>query len=559
METDLPAGPPAPSRENRQDQFEQSLLRAIHKESPDGILVVDKRDIVVSHNQRLLDIWHIDLASIGTKDSTAVGRPDVALLCEVVERTKDPESFLKRVKELYRDPNATDHCEIELRDGRTLERHSTALRSEAGGYLGRVWFFRDITERKRYEEKLRQLSLAVEQSPVSVVITDPLGKITYVNQKFCQCTGYSSQEVLGKNPRILKSGYSTPEMYENLWQTITSGRVWHGEFRNKKKSGEVYWESATITPITDSQGMISHFLAIKEDITERKAIESELRQAQKLEGIGQLAAGIAHEINTPTQFVIDNLTFLADSWKPVHELVKRYSSAIRQAPEGIWAPQVRAEIEQAENDADLDFLAAEIPRAVEQSLDGARRIAGIVRAMKEFSHPDSAAKVPADINKAIETTITVARNEWKYVADVETRFGDLPLVTCHPGDINQVILNLVVNAAHAIKDKIQQGQKGRIEVSTKADSNFAEIAIADSGMGIPENIRARVFDPFFTTKEVGKGTGQGLALAHNVVVKKHGGKIWFETETGRGTTFYIQLPIGSAPSSAQAVVAAEET
>jgi signal transduction histidine kinase len=292
--------------------------------------------------------------------------------------------------------------------------------------------------------------------------------------------------------------------------------------------------------------VISHFLAIKEDITERRLIEAELRQAQKLEAIGHLAAGIAHEINTPTQFVSDNLTFLAESWKPVDQLLKLYQRIIHETARAGLGPGVGAEIEQAEQNADLEFLLTEIPRAIEQSIDGSRRVAKIVRAMKEFSHPDSATKTPADINKAIETTITVARNEWKYVADIETGFDrSLPLVLCYPGDINQVILNLIVNAAHAIKDKNQEGQKGRITVSTKATGDCVQIAIADSGTGIPETIRSRVFDPFFTTKEVGKGTGQGLALAHNVIVRKHGGKIWFETEADRGTTFFIQLPISS--------------
>jgi PAS domain S-box-containing protein len=526
--------------------FEQSLLRAIHEESPDGILVVDKQGVVVSHNRRLLEVWRVDPAAIRATDTTMVGRSDRPLLAAVVEQTKNPESFLKRVKELYSDPNAVDHCEIELRDGRTLERHSTALWGGHREYLGRVWFFRDITERKRYEDKLRQLSLAVEQSPVSVVITDLAGNITYVNPTFTRCTGYSFQEALGQNPRILKSGYSSADVYERLWRTITGGEVWHGEFHNKKKSGELYWEAATITPIVDDKGVISHFLAIKEDVTEHRLIEAELRQAQKLEAIGHLAAGIAHEINTPTQFVSDNLTFLAESWKPVDQLLKLYQRIIHETARAGLGPGVGAEIELAEQNADLDFLLTEIPRAIEQSIDGSRRVAKIVRAMKEFSHPDSATKTPADINKAIETTITVARNEWKYVADIETGFDrSLPLVLCYPGDINQVILNLIVNAAHAIKDKNQEGQKGRITVSTKATGDCVQIAIADSGTGIPETIRSRVFDPFFTTKEVGKGTGQGLALAHNVIVRKHGGKIWFETEADRGTTFFIQLPISS--------------
>lgn len=202
------------------------------------------------------------------------------------------------------------------------------------------------------------------------------------------------------------------------------------------------------------------------------------------------------------------------------------------------------EIEEAERKLDLEFIVAEVPHAIDQSLDGAQRVAKIVRAMKEFSHPDSAEKTETDLNRAIESTITVARNEWKYVADVTTNLDvALPRVVCYPGDINQVILNLLVNAAHAIKDKAKEGEKGMITVSTATRGEFAEISVSDTGTGIPEAIRTRIFDPFFTTKEVGKGTGQGLSLAHTLVVKKHSGKIWFETEMGRGTTFFIHLPV----------------
>ncbi len=198
-------------------------------------------------------------------------------------------------------------------------------------YYGRIWTFRDITERRRDEDVLRQLSLAVEQSPVSIMITDPKGRITYVNPRFSECTGYQPGEVIGRNPRILKSGHTSPDEYKKLWQTITGGGEWRGEFHNKKKNGELYWESVAITPIKDAKGAISHFLAIKEDITEHKAMESQLRQAQKLEAIGQLAAGIAHEINTPTQFASDNLTFLRDSWKSLSAVLEVYRSAIADA------------------------------------------------------------------------------------------------------------------------------------------------------------------------------------------------------------------------------------
>jgi signal transduction histidine kinase len=216
---------------------------------------------------------------------------------------------------------------------------------------------------------------------------------------------------------------------------------------------------------------------------------------------------------------------------------------VRDAAEQLPAG-VASGLQEAEQACDLEFIIEEVPRAIEQSLDGAQRVAKIVRAMKEFSHPDSAEKTATNLNKAIESTITVARNEWKYVSEVAKEFDEtLPTVVCYPGDINQVVLNLIVNAAHSIKEKVKDGEKGRITVRTRLRGESAKVSVADTGMGIPEGIRNRVFDPFFTTKDVGKGTGQGLALAYTVVVKKHGGKIWFETEAGKGTTFFFTLPI----------------
>jgi signal transduction histidine kinase len=328
-------------------------------------------------------------------------------------------------------------------------------------------------------------------------------------------------------------------MYTTLWETIREGREWRGEFRNRKKNGELYWEAAAISPITAPDGSISHFLAIKENITERLALAGELRQAQKLEVIGQMAAGIAHEINTPIQFVADNLTFLEDACSSIFGLLESCRPG-----EGKSLSEAEAARARAEADCDLEFLRAEVPQAIEQSLEGTRRVATIVRAMKEFSHPDVAEKTYCDLNQGIASTLTIARSEWKDVAEMASDFDEtLPPVLCHPGEINQVVLNLIVNAAHAIRERPEKAEKGQITVRTRRRGEFAEIAVSDTGHGIPADIQGRIFEPFFTTREVGSGTGQGLALAHSVVVRKHEGKIWFETEVGRGTTFFIHLPI----------------
>jgi signal transduction histidine kinase len=216
-------------------------------------------------------------------------------------------------------------------------------------------------------------------------------------------------------------------------------------------------------------------------------------------------------------------------------------------------------VEDAEKAADLAYLAEEIPKAITQSLEGVGRVSDIVRAMKDFSHPGASGKEAIDLSKAIESTVTVARNEWKYVADMVTDFDPaLPPVPCLVGEFNQVILNIVVNAAHAIADVIgdHTDKRGTIRITTRRDNKWAEIRISDTGTGIPEQHRSRVFDHFFTTKAVGKGTGQGLSIAHAVVTEKHGGSIALETEMGKGTTFIIRLPI--EPESARKIVRHEE-
>jgi two-component system NtrC family sensor kinase len=213
-----------------------------------------------------------------------------------------------------------------------------------------------------------------------------------------------------------------------------------------------------------------------------------------------------------------------------------------------------AELRAADAEVDLDYLAGEIPRAIEQTLDGVEHVASIVRAMKEFAHPDGSERVAVDLNRALTSTLTVARNELKYVADVETDFADLPLVACHPSAMNQVFLNLLVNAAHAISDR-QEADRGTVRVRTARDGDHVLVEIADTGCGIPADIKGKVFDQFFTTKEVGRGTGQGLALVRRIVVEQHGGSLTFESEVGRGTSFFIRLPLDvRSPARASGVL-----
>ena len=282
------------------------------------------------------------------------------------------------------------------------------------------------------------------------------------------------------------------------------------------------------------------------DITEVRRRGLEVAASQKLESVGRLAAGVAHEINTPVQFVTDNVQFVRTSMIDIAPVVLAYRAlqqAVQSQGDVLGAAQRAAE---AEITADLDYILENAPLAIESSIEGLGRIATIVRSMKEFAHPDQAVKQPADLNQAIRSTLVVAHNEYKYVAEIDAQLGDLPLVPCHLGEINQVILNLLVNASHAIADVVKDtGNLGRLTVRSGVDGEYVEISIGDTGMGIPEAVRAKIFDPFFTTKEVGKGTGQGLAIARSVIVNKHGGTLRFETECNKGTTFFIRLPIGA--------------
>jgi signal transduction histidine kinase len=269
---------------------------------------------------------------------------------------------------------------------------------------------------------------------------------------------------------------------------------------------------------------------LQEEMNQRKELETQLVHAQKMEAVGQLASGIAHEINSPSQFANDNILFLKDA-------VEGFIAKLRGEP---TAPDLK----------ELQFLAENAPEAVDQAKEGISRITTIVKSMKNFAYKDAeSAKKPSDLNQAIQSTIVVATNEWKYHAELQLELDEnLPFVPCNIGEINQVVLNLVVNGAHAIRDRFTDGQKGNLRVSTKhyPDAGCVVISINDNGGGIPPKVQSRIFEPFFTTKEVGVGTGQGLAIAHNVIVKSHAGQIWFDTKEGLGTTFFIKLPMEQA-------------
>jgi signal transduction histidine kinase len=274
----------------------------------------------------------------------------------------------------------------------------------------------------------------------------------------------------------------------------------------------------------------------------------ELRIAQKLESVGQLAAGIAHEINTPIQFVNDSVRFLDESFADVQVLIDAYRELCIEAAEGSLSPaDVVARMSAAEAEADLSYLRQRVPPAFERSLDGLARMSAIVAAMKDFSRPAQVEQAPTDLNESLRSTLLVTTNEYRFVADVETDFADLPPVVCNASEVNQVFLSLIVNAAQAIGDKLAagDGSRGTIRIVTSCDEGAVTIGITDTGVGISSEHRERIFDLFFTTKEVGRGTGQGLSIAHSIVAR-HGGTLDLASEPGKGSTFVVRLPIGGA-------------
>ena len=408
----------------------------------------------------------------------------------------------------------------------------------------------EITDRKRTENAFRLVQAALAQMEEGVVITEAEALLEnppeYVNPGFFGVLGFPREGGFELPLQTIFELHAIPPSLVQAFHDARNGQTRVSEILFSppgQRERVIEW---MVSPIRSENGDITHIIAIIRDLTEQRLAEAQRQQGMKLESIGQLAAGVAHEINTPIQFIGDNLKFLSDSFSDIGKAMSAYSVILEHGrTSGAIEPALLASTDEILRATDLTYIVDEIPKAIIQSQDGVVRVSDIVRAMKEFSHPDGGGRKAIDLNRSIVTTLTVARNEYKYVADLVTDLAeDLPPVPCFVGEFNQVVLNLVINAAHAIGDVVaQSGNKGIITVSSRLAGESVEIRISDTGTGIPEAARARIFDPFFTTKSVGKGTGQGLFIARTVIVKKHHGSLDFETEIGRGTTFIIRLPL----------------
>lgn len=435
-------------------------------------------------------------------------------------------------------------------------------------------------EHSENDELLRTLSRAMDQSTNSIVITAADGTIEYVNRKFCEVSGYGVEEVIGRN--LLKEPEAQlPDIFGDAWDKVSAGGEWRGDRQNRRKNGGPIWESVNISPVRNLDGEISHFLIVREDITERKKAEYELRknkaellvkheqmkgllammenakkerentllelekaygdlkstqakvvQQEKMASIGQLAAGVAHEINNPMGFISSNLGTLGKYIERMNEFIQATSEAV----ESIADREVATGLRDKRKTLKLDYIIEDGRDLIKESLDGAERVRTIVKNMKSFSRVDEAECKPADINECIVSTINIVWNELKYKASLIKELGDIPLTKCYPQQINQVVMNLLVNAAHAIE------KQGEIKVRTWHENGSIYASVSDTGCGMPPEVVNRIFEPFYTTKEVGKGTGLGLSITYDII-KAHNGEINVESEPGNGTTFTVTLPI----------------
>ncbi|MBL0220168.1 MAG: PAS domain-containing protein [Myxococcales bacterium] len=378
-----------------------------------------------------------------------------------------------------------------------------------------------------------------------ILVKGPKSKLLWANQAFLTAYGMSNADLQG----IIDAPFVEPDLSQQYakddQQVFSTGKtVDITEEPMMWADGKARLVHTVKSPLFGKDGTVEMAVAVLRDITDRKRLEVELRQAQKLESLGRLAAGMAHEINTPIQFVGDQRQFAQDAFDDVLGILAQYQDLARKVDAGTATATDTAAIREAERAIDLGYIQDGLAASFASMADGVKRVSQLVLALKEFGHPDSGTKQAGDINAAVRRTVIVATNEYRYVAEVELDLGPLPPVLCSIGELQQVILNLIVNAAHAIAD-LGSTERGTIRIGTRVEGEFVVISIADTGCGMSPDVQAKVFDPFFTTKAIGRGTGQGLSIAR-MIIEKHHGSLAFESHVGTGTTFFVRIPRAGA-------------
>ncbi len=422
----------------------------------------------------------------------------------------------------------------------------------------------DISEIKAAEVALQKslkevadIKFALDQAAI-VAITNNKGIIEYVNEKFCEISKYDRTEIIGKTHNLINSGYHPPTFFRNMWQTIATGKVWTGEVKNRAKDGTFYWVNTTIVPVLDIQGKPQQYIAIRSDITVRKAAEGDLKQAfkelqctqsqliqsEKMSSLGQLVAGVAHEINNPVNFIYGNLTHAQQYTEDLLNLINLYQT---------YYPEPAPEIQDKAEAIDIDFILEDLLKLHTSMKVGATRIREIVASLRTFSRLDEAEYKEAAIHEGIDSTLMILGYRLKAKPDrpeitIIKEYAEIPLVACYAGQLNQVFMNILANAIDALEESFVNSHfsfswQPTIRICTEISaSDQILIRITDNGIGMCESVLERLFDPFYTTKPVGKGTGMGLSISYQIVTERHGGLLECTSKPGEGSEFVITLP-----------------
>jgi PAS domain S-box-containing protein len=536
------------------------FLRAVIESVPLPLFTKNKQGRYQVCNQFFADFLGLPLEEIEQKTVFDISPPDLAEVYHAKDlELLDADHSIQQVYE----------CQVDAADKgrRDVVFHKACITNSENEITGLIGVISDVTDRKKAEKSLRELQqrfvLATSGTGMGIWDYFPEEDRLVWDEQMFKLFAVDPTEFEGKladwSNRLYPS--KRDETIQRFSEAIDICKTLQMDFPISLPEGGIRYLAAIASFTKNDEGKVIRITGMNYDVSdqyrtaeEKAQLEAELIHANKLEAVSQLAAGIAHEINTPIQFVGNNLTFFKDSLKDLFALIETTEEMPATAPSSEALEPLRQAFHQIAESADFSFLKEELPSALKQTIEGVNRVAEIVRAMRAFSHPDCGDKKMSNINDCIKNTVTISRNEWKYVADLNIDLDmDIPSVTCHPGAINQVLMNLIVNASQAIEEKQQQempGQeqpeKGLITVKTRQLDRSVIIEITDTGMGIPEEVKPRLFEPFFTTKEVGKGTGQGLPIARNIIVHDHKGKINFSSVRGKGTTFTIELPINEA-------------